>query len=434
VHPLLQAAQDGDLDTIVEIMKDGNTDLDLRNSFSVNSHTTENNTPLMIASMFGQQKAVTYFLDAGADINAQNSVGDTALILALQYNRFETAKVLIKHKSNKINVNNQAGKTALLIALSLENSGFLSYDFPFKSHEDVEEITEFLIHHGAEIKKTSNVLISLACRWTSLKIVKLLLSKGTFIQNDLTNDLLYQILQSYQKNIEDKQKIISLLMSNGLDIKVVKIIDISCTSSMPTLIYMINRNKYDLINFLIQQGIDVNVRDENGDTALMKIISIPDDKLPYHMRVDLVKLLLEHGANAEESNKGRSPLSIATQNKEKDIIHLLTGAIKKSHHHSYKWNFFISFLAGLTLAYPIIISLKYIAQLLYNAAQKDAPQQPAQETTTQDDRLPPHHGYHRWAMHYEYYLEGKYGTKHTDEEIIKAIPEKHIRKTLGLRI
>lgn len=46
--------------------------------------------------MEGKLRSVEYLVDKGADVDLKNERGETALRLALQHERFEVAKLLLK--------------------------------------------------------------------------------------------------------------------------------------------------------------------------------------------------------------------------------------------------------------------------------------------------------------------------------------------------
>jgi hypothetical protein len=67
------------------------------------------NHPLEIAVTWGNQSAVTLLLDAGADIDAKNEEGNTALHHALQMGHFDVARLLIGRRADQT-ISNDAGK------------------------------------------------------------------------------------------------------------------------------------------------------------------------------------------------------------------------------------------------------------------------------------------------------------------------------------
>ena len=82
---LLEVARDGDLVSIEDLLDRG-ADIEARDKYG--------DTALMLASANGQVAAVGLLLDRGADIEARDKYGDTALIWASRKGRDEVAAVL----------------------------------------------------------------------------------------------------------------------------------------------------------------------------------------------------------------------------------------------------------------------------------------------------------------------------------------------------
>ena len=74
-----------------------------------------------------------------------------------------------------------------------------------------------------------------------------------------------------------------------------------------------DRNYIKIVLLLLENGADINARDDNGDTALM-----------HSGDIDISKLLLEGGASPNVTDKlGNTPLSIALYRKKDQIAQLL---------------------------------------------------------------------------------------------------------------
>jgi ankyrin repeat protein len=74
---------------------------------------------LFQAAASGDIRMVRFFLEIGADVNAKNKDGKTALMLASDKGNLEAVKLLLD-KGAEVNAKNKDGKTALLVASNLE--------------------------------------------------------------------------------------------------------------------------------------------------------------------------------------------------------------------------------------------------------------------------------------------------------------------------
>lgn len=114
----------------------------LNNNAQVNLRDKNHMTALMYAN---ESESCQLLIDAGADINAQDNDGNTALILICQrcdyYNNeyTDTVKLLIKAGTD-VNIQNNDGETALLKAIRFGH----------------KEIVELLLKSGADINIQNN--------------------------------------------------------------------------------------------------------------------------------------------------------------------------------------------------------------------------------------------------------------------------------------
>src|SRR6266480_3929094 len=99
-------------------------------------------TPLMHAAVVGSVEAMSLLVDAGADVNARNDVGSTALI----WSATDLARVtlLVEHGAN-VNAATDRGRTPLLVAAMADPSA---------------DLVRFLISKGANVHTVDNVKMS----------------------------------------------------------------------------------------------------------------------------------------------------------------------------------------------------------------------------------------------------------------------------------
>lgn len=80
------------------------------NDFDVNIKDKNGQTILMYACFYNRFEIVKYLIEHGVDINIQDKFGHTALIIACNWNYFEIAKLLIEHNANPFIKDNKCRK------------------------------------------------------------------------------------------------------------------------------------------------------------------------------------------------------------------------------------------------------------------------------------------------------------------------------------
>ncbi len=130
--------------------------------------------------------------------------------------------------------------------------------------------------------------------------------------------------------------------------------------------------------------------------------------------MSLFNIIKDEGLTEEE----RQARTKSRANKKRILRHL--------------WNFFVSFLAGLTIVYPVVKIIQY-RDIRNNEIAKEAQPNQVVTSTNKSKSILESIGteYKSWAMYYELGLSGKYGTEHTFWEITAAIPTQEQRIALG---
>jgi len=108
---------------------------------------SEGITPLMLAK---NENITRELIRAGANINAQDASGRTALMYSVFFNQnFEQVKMLIEAGA-RINTANVHGRTALMFARVNQAKEYIDAYFPFNEKSDeTEKIINYLIRNGA---------------------------------------------------------------------------------------------------------------------------------------------------------------------------------------------------------------------------------------------------------------------------------------------
>lgn len=112
---LTQAVLDNKINEVKKLLKDKSVD--------INEQDIENNTPLMYACEEGKKDIVKLLVEAGADLNMQNSYGETALRKVDSPDSISIAKditrYLIKHGANPY-LKEDSGMNALVDSTTKE--------------------------------------------------------------------------------------------------------------------------------------------------------------------------------------------------------------------------------------------------------------------------------------------------------------------------
>lgn len=108
---LHRAVDEGDFATLKSLIDAG---------ADVNARSSDEWTPLMLATIKGHTQMVEALLKNGADSNARNRKGWTALMFAVSMNDADTMRILLSAGAN-INARDKEGKTALMQAANENN-------------------------------------------------------------------------------------------------------------------------------------------------------------------------------------------------------------------------------------------------------------------------------------------------------------------------
>ncbi len=285
---------------------------------------------LLGAAMGNNAQEVISLLNQGADINHADTNGDTALIRAARNGYIEIVRILIEHRAN-VNRADGYGLTALIEA----------------ADRGYGEVVNVLIEAGADINHTSNhgfAALGHAVLRDHTEIVRLLLLNNASVSdNKVIRTRMLKLLKAYDVSplaiaiiTGDRDTITRILEERPT--KKVKhegslLAPPLCPSSedlddfsMRPLHWAVARNDEQTVNALLECNVNVNVRDQDGNTPLHYAARNGDS--------NILTALLNHGANVNAvNNNGDTPLHYAAR-----AGHL--GAVRTLLDHNARTNLF----------------------------------------------------------------------------------------------
>jgi ankyrin repeat protein len=250
-------------------------------------------TVLMHAAASGSIEVMRALIDAGADVAAANSRRATALHWAQP----DAAKVaLLLSKGAAVDPKTVEGRTPLYVSATLA-AGIPS--------------VQLLLEAGAN--PNADTLLGATPLFpavnTSAAMTKILLDKGAD-PNHVTKSGATPILFTRDAAV------VELLIARGANVKARSKIGETALMDAAT------RGDVAAAKLLIAKGADVNARDHRGYTALMFAAQYDDDA------VELVRLLLAHGADVMPVAEDQTALSLAAKRGETGVTKLLRAAAR----------------------------------------------------------------------------------------------------------
>jgi ankyrin repeat protein len=251
----------------------------LRAEAEPNTRNDYGSSPMSEAATVANTELLELLLDAGADVDSPNLEGQTALMAVARTGNVEAAELLLDNGADVNAAEGWGGQTALMWAAA-------------RNHADMIDI---LVEHGAEVDKRG-VDRNWERRVTSEPRVKEMFTGGF-------TALLYAVRENCLACVER-------LLDAGADINKPDPDNVT-----PLILAFINL-RFDIAKYLVERGADVNQWDYWGRTPLYAAADM--NILPASYRGDLpayddttglevARMLLERGANPDFALKLAPP-------------------------------------------------------------------------------------------------------------------------------
>jgi ankyrin repeat protein len=204
------------------------------------------------------KRAIKLSIEYGVDINHKNDSGQTALFMAIDMNDYSIVKLLI---DNKVDINQKNEQEFIPLAISIVKQC---------SNKIIELLLNNSDYTNIDERNKRLILVSTITFNIPKKTTDLILNMSMdFIENNL-NKLLLQSIIDYEElhkehpNLRTMIDIATLLIEYGIDI------NHKNKNGETALSLAFEKKYYDLVEFLIKNGADVNITTPSNKRAPLK--------------------------------------------------------------------------------------------------------------------------------------------------------------------
>ena len=284
----------------VRRLLDAGADVSLANDYGA--------TPMSLAAEVADTEILTLLLDAGADADSPNADGQTALMAVARTGNVEAANVLLEHGATVDAREKFGGQTALM----------------WSSARRHPQMIELLVSHGAAVDARS----------THRDYQRRITAEGR--PKSMDSGGFTPLLYAARENC---MACVDVLLENGADI------DLPDPDGVSPLHLAVMNANWDLAKKLIEAGADVDQWDIFGEAPLFTVVGLRSrfdggrasiDAPNQTSGLDLMRLLLERGANPNmqlffrpanvrgaTNTRGSTPLIRAANNGDLEVVKLL---------------------------------------------------------------------------------------------------------------
>ena len=325
----------------------------LEHGVGVNTRRRDHCTPLHVASCFGKLEIVRLLLDHGADSNAETRRG-LKLLHQVSFGMYECqedgvriAELLLTHGA-EVDARNKDHWTPLHIAcqngkleivhLLLDNGAevnaetvdglkplhSLSYG-EYRSQEDGVRVAQLLLERGADVNTRRNdhrTPLHVASYYGNIEIVRLLLDHGADPEANAEGNMgekpLHKVSYGKYRSPEDGVRIAQLLLEHNADVNTRR-------NNRQTPLHIASYfGIVEMVRLLLDRGADPEA-DADGDMGSKPLHFVSHGK--YRSKEDgvhVAQLLLERGADVNtRRHDHRTPLHVASYSGNVEIVYLL---------------------------------------------------------------------------------------------------------------
>lgn len=264
----------------------------------IEARDNDRKTPLHLAALFGDKETVSLLLKRGSRVDGADSAGHSPAYYAKENGRDDIYEILVKAGAGKEDIS-----AAQAVPGPADTKGSPAKESKTNDIKDViikgdEDLIEHLFSYKNRINRKDNeglTPLHISVMHGNLKTVEAIIKKGAII-NTVDN---YGRTPLYYAALYVKPEITALLLKNGANPNIA-----DREGKSPLCIgYSGSRDNGEILKALVKSGCKLNIRDNNGWTAL--------HWAAFYGKEEAVKTLLESGADPLLKNKaGQTPLEM----------------------------------------------------------------------------------------------------------------------------
>ncbi|KAK3104710.1 hypothetical protein FSP39_008391 [Pinctada imbricata] len=341
---LVREAAQGHSDVVQDIVSKFADQVDMKSA---------GKTALQVASHQGHKDIVQILLAAGADLEVQDEDGDTALHYSAFGNQAEVMEILLRNGAN-IDALNQGGCSTLHVAVNKQHTECVKILLRSRCNVNIQDsYGDTALHDaiGKESREIIDGLISFPNIDFTLKnkrgfnVLHHAALKGN---SYATEKILAKCRQIVDIKKDDGFSSLHLAALNGhKDVTNVLLtqghasLEIRNNRQQTPLLLAVSQGHIPIIELLVSRGADINVEDEDGDTALhlalmRQSVTTEREHTPMleairdqlgllddddQMSAALACYLAQQGASLNHKNhQGKTPLDVITDPKIEDKV------------------------------------------------------------------------------------------------------------------
>jgi ankyrin repeat protein len=251
-------------------------------------------TPLVFAAREGCLECVKVLVDSGAKVNEKTNYGWTALLTATQNRHYQIAAYLLAHGADP-NIANNGGWSPLYLAT--DNRNIETGDYPVRK-PDMDHLgyIRLLLDKSAKVNARICGVLSAQdqCKGDTTE------TRTNFTMQWLSEEGATPFLRAAQSGDVALMKV---LLEHGADPKIATAHGVTALAVASGIGWVEGityewspEQSLEAVKMCLSLGIDPNVADDEGRTAL--------HGAAHKGRTDVIKLLVDHGANLEAHDNG----------------------------------------------------------------------------------------------------------------------------------